>query len=150
HGLPGIPRNIDVHELSAVMEVGTKKFSVAVTVPYRHLDPNDPLIPADLASQSGFVDMSIATKSVLLDCDLLLLTFGFKTWIPTGSPTQGLGVGHVSLEPSLIAALKLTPSTYLQGQLAYWIPIAGDRTYQGNIFHAHASLNQVLWRPLSN
>lgn len=149
-GVAGIPRSIDVHELNSIMEVGTNKFSVAVSVPYRHLEFNDPITTPPLGSQSGFADMNIATKSVLLDCELLLLTFGFKTTIPTGSPTQGLGIGHVALEPSLIWALKLTPDTYFQGQLAYWIPIAGDREFQGNIFHCHGSLNHVLCRPLTN
>jgi hypothetical protein len=91
--------------------------------------------------------MNVGLKGVLLDCDLLLMTFQFKTFIPIGDFTKGLGNGHVSLEPSILWALKLTPVTYLQGQCAYWIPIGGDQAYQGNVFHWHVGVNQELWRP---
>jgi hypothetical protein len=97
------------------------------------------------ASASGLADMIVGTKTLLLDCELLLVSFEFKTYIPVGNFTKGLGTGHVSLEPSLLAALKLTPTTYLQGQTSYWFPIAGDSTYQGDVFSYDFSLNQILW-----
>src|SRR5262249_39493604 len=75
--------------------------------------------------------------------------FQFTTFIPTGSPSNGLSTGHVSLEPSLLMALKLGPDTYFQGQAAYRIPINGDPDYAGDVFHFHLSLNHVLWRPLT-
>jgi hypothetical protein len=103
--------------------------------------------PAPCCNVSGFSDLNLGTKSVLLDCELLLLTFQFKTFLPTGDFTKGLGDGHVSLEPALLFALKLTPEMYLQGELAYWIPIGGDPLYEGDIFHEHYSLNQTLWCP---
>src|SRR5262249_2611811 len=71
-----------------------------------------------------------------------------KTYIPTGDFTKGLGTGHVSLEPSLLFGLRLSPDAYFQAQLAYWIPIGGDDLFQGNIFHAHTSCNHVLCRIL--
>jgi hypothetical protein len=95
-------------------------------------------------SGSGLSDMVVGTKTLLLDCELLQMSFEFKTYIPTGNFTRGLGDGHVSLEPSLLAALKLTSTTYLQGQAAYWIPIGGDTAYEGDVFHYHLSLNQLL------
>src|SRR5262249_56779617 len=95
---------------------------------------------------SGFGDMNVGTKSLLLDCELLQLAFQFKTFIPTGNFTRGLGTGHVSLEPALLGALKLTSNTYLQGEFAYWFPIAGDLDFQGPVFHWHLALNQMLWQ----
>jgi hypothetical protein len=68
--------------------------------------------------------------------------------LPTGNFTKGIGTGHVSLEPSLLGSLKLTPDTYLQAQVAEWIPLGGDTNYQGAILHYHLSANQVLWRLL--
>src|SRR5262249_5440874 len=47
-------------------------------------------------------------------------------------------------EPSLLLALKLTPETYLQGQLAYWFPIGGTQGVAGPLFHYHLSLNHLL------
>src|SRR5262249_42476975 len=99
--------------------------------------------------RSGFADMNVGTKSLLLDCELMQIAFQFRTFIPTGQPSKGVGTGHVSLEPSLLMALKLGPNTYFQGQAAYWIPISGDPDYAGDVFHYHLSLNQVLWRPLT-
>jgi hypothetical protein len=77
------------------------------------------------------------------------ITFQFITFIPTGSPSKGLSTGHVSLEPSLLGALKLGPNSYLQCQSAYRIPIGGDKDYAGDVFHYHVSFNHVLWRPLT-
>src|SRR5262249_51136766 len=92
-------------------------------------------------------DLTIGTKSMLLDCELTQITFQFKTFVPTGDFTNGLGTGHVSLEPSILFNLKVTCQTYVQGQLSYWIPIGGDDLYQGNVFHMHYTVNHALWRP---
>jgi hypothetical protein len=105
---------------------------------------------AQACHASGFADMNIGTKSVLLDCELLLLTFQFKTYIPVGNVTQGLGTGHVSLEPSLLFNVKCSPSSYVQGQFAYWIPIGGDNLYQGNLYHFHLSYNHLLCKILQD
>jgi hypothetical protein len=109
--------------------------------------PGSILMPAYCCNESGFSDMNIGTKAVLLDCELLLLTLQFKTYLPTGNFTVGLGNGHVSLEPALLFALKLTPDCYLQGEFAYWIPVGGDPLYEGDIYHSAFSLNKTLWCP---
>jgi hypothetical protein len=96
---------------------------------------------------SGFADLIIGTKSMLLDCCLMQITFQFKTYLPTGNFIKGLGTAHVSLEPSILFNINLAKDTYLQGQFAYWIPVGGDDLYQGNIYHGHLALNRVLWRP---
>ena len=36
------------------------------------------------------------------------------------------------------------PDTYLQSQLAYWIPVGGDQNYQGAIWH----YQQIVANPL--
>ncbi len=87
---------------------------------------------------------------MIFDTELLLLTIQFRTFTPVGNASYGLGTGHVSLEPSLLGSLKLGPDTYLQGQLAEWIPIGGDNNYQGSVLHYHGSLNQVLFRIAAN
>ena len=126
------------NELSIYQEIAAKGASVFVETPYRSIDPvNNP-------GQAGFSDMNVGVKTVLLDRDLLLISMQMKTYIPIGNFTKGLGTGHVSLEPSLMAALKLTPSTYLQTQLADWIPLGGTPGFAGQTIHYHASLNQNL------
>jgi hypothetical protein len=145
---PGfIARDIDYQQLSLYTEVGTEKFGFFTELPYRFVEPSDGAILGVPEPFSGFADLTLGTKSVLMDCELLLLTLQFKTFLPTGSPGHFMSTGHVSLEPSLLFALKLTPDAYLQGQFAYWIPISGDDLYQGNVFHFHTAANYVFWRP---
>jgi hypothetical protein len=136
---PGEPRLLRDYQGTLYTEgaVGGR-FSMFVELSYVYVKSE--IYPGD----SGFGDMNLGTKSLLIDCDLLLLTFQFRTYLPTGNFTAGLGVGHVSLEPSLLMSLKLTPTTYLQGQMAYLAPIGGDPQYEGPIFHYHLSLNQLL------
>ncbi len=104
--------------------------------------------PAGLDT-SGFSDVTVGTKSMLLDCELMQLTFQFKTFIPAGSASSGLGTGHVSLEPSLLYTIKLCTDTYMQGQTAYWIALPGDPGFKGTIIHNHFSFNRALCRPCS-
>jgi len=134
--------SFDMDQFYYYMEGATERFGLAVEIPYRAIDPEFTPI------ESGFADMNVTTKSLLLDCELLQVTFQFRTYIPIGQASKGLGTGHVSLEPSLLWALKFAPSTYLQGQAAYLIPIGGDEEYAGDVFHYHFSLNQVIWKPL--
>jgi hypothetical protein len=133
--------SVNYNTLSLYTEVAPNpKFSVFVEVPYMGVEP------ANNPERSGFGDMNVGTKAVLFDSELFVLAMQFRTYLPVGNANKGLGTGHVSLEPSLLAYLKLTASTYLQGQLAEWIPLGGDQTYQGSILHYSASVNQVLYR----
>ena len=81
--------------------------------PYREIDPKPAVFEATkpFPESSGFGDLDIGTKSLLLDCELLQVAFQFITYIPTGDFHKGLGTGHVSLEPSILFALKLSPLT---------------------------------------
>lgn len=136
-----VPR-LRYHELNLYTEIATGPLGVIVEMPYRSVDP-------DFAPHAaGFADMSIATKTLLFDCELLQVAMQMKTTLPTGASFKGLGVGHVSLEPSLIFGIKLHQDAYLQGQIAEWIPLGGDQAYAGAILHYHFSANQVLWRLL--
>lgn len=133
---------VNYHELSIYTEFGTDKFSFFIDTPYRSLR-------ADLTGGAGsFGDLTVGTKSVLTDSELMLLSFQFKTIIPTGNQGRGTGTGHVSLDPSLLWALKLAPNTYWQGQLGYWIPIGATPKYSGGVVEYNNSLNCVLWRPV--
>jgi hypothetical protein len=136
-------RTLDVEEFSLYNEAAVSRFGLFVQIPYREVDLfGDPAV----AAGTGFADMQIGTKSLLLDCELLQITFQFKTFIPIGTTGTGVSTGHVSLEPALVFGLKLAPGTYLQGEAAYWIPLGGDSGFQSDVFHAHLSLNQMLYR----
>lgn len=152
-GAPGkgpgfIAGRSNIEDLSLYTEGAIGNFSIFLEMFYREFSPSTAGdSPAAACSSSGFGDMVIGTKSLLLDCELMNLAFQFKTFIPTGNFTQGLGTGHVSLEPSLLGTFKLTQDCYFQWQTSYWIPIGGDALYQSNIWHSHGSFNKVLCKP---
>lgn len=139
---PALSPSLQYNDLSLIQEIGAGRFSVAIQTMYVSQDPEVG------EHHANFGDMNIVTKSLLLDCELLQFAFLFRTYIPTGNFLHGLGTGHVSLEPSLAASVKLATDTYIQAQLAEWIPIGGDSDYEGAILEYKFSLNHVLWRPI--
>jgi hypothetical protein len=132
-------QRLDYQEGTIYTEVAIERLGVFVELPYLHVSPDD------FGTASGLGDINVGTKTLLLDCDLIQFTFQFRAFIPSGNFTRGLGTGHASLEPSFLMALKLSPTTYLQAQTSYWFPIGGDSEFQGNVFHYHLSLNQLIW-----
>lgn len=131
---------VDYHEMSLYTEAAHGNFGMFVEIPYRSIDP----VAAPQAA--GFGDMIVGTKSLLFDRELMQIAFQFRTIIPQGDSTRGLGTGHVSLEPSLLMALNLAPRTYLQAQVAEWIPLGGNPDYAGAILHYHFSFNHVVYQ----
>jgi hypothetical protein len=127
-----IENRVDYDELSLYQEIAAGKFAFFIETPYRAVDPD--LNP----HHANFGDLNLGTKSLLIDCELLQLAFQFRTFIPTGGAGNGIGTGHTSLEPSFLAALKLSQDTYLQAQLAEWI--------EGSILHYHFSLNHSWFK----
>jgi hypothetical protein len=135
-----VPRRFNYDELHIYQEFGGDKFSMFINLPFRNLE-----VLGTGARSGGFGDMEIGTKSTFLDSELLLMTFQFKTRIPTGNALRGVGAGTVGLEPSLLTTIKLYDETYWQNQLSYWFAVGNGN---GSAFHWHNSLNRVLFRPL--
>jgi hypothetical protein len=149
-GLKGPPNpetRVNYHELSIYAEMGGDRFAFFIDTAYRNVRP-------DMNAGAGqFGDLILGTKTLLLDSELLQTTFQFRTFIPTGSAGKGIGTGHVSLEPSMLWAIKLYPETYWQGQVGYWIPIGGTPnpnggSFAGGVFIFNNSLNHLICRPL--
>jgi hypothetical protein len=130
----------DYDDLVLITETAKDKISAIVAMPYRAVSPDT------YAHGAGFGDMAIGTKTLLLDCELVQVSMQMLTYMPIGNSLKGVGNGHVSLEPSLLFALKLACETYIQGQFSEWIPLGGDPNYMGSIFHTHFSLNHVIHR----
>jgi hypothetical protein len=140
-GPPLIENRVNYDILSIYQEIAAgNNFSLFINAPYIGVDPeNNP-------GHSNFSDLDLGTKTLLLDCELIQFTFQFRTYIPTGISRNGLGTGHTSLEPSFLTSLKLTEDTYLQSQLAYWIPIGGDQDWEGATIWYAASLNHQWFK----
>jgi hypothetical protein len=130
-------------QVSLYQEVAGERGSFFINMPYNQINPNwQP-------TQAGFGDLNFGVKSLMFDCEMLQVTFQFRTYMPTGTSTDNLGTGHISLDPSILATLKLTPSTYVQTQIGQWIPIgfggANGKSLTGGVLYWFNSLNQVLW-----
>lgn len=140
------PIFVNFDEGSYSMEAGAAgKMSFFMTFPYRNFNSNQTYNGA-----SGFGDMSLGTKSVIFDSELFLMTFQFKTYIPIGNATNGLGLGTVRFEPSLLMALKLSETSYIQGQVGEWIPLSAGSNYFGSILQTKFSWNQQLSEIIPN
>jgi hypothetical protein len=154
-GLSIVATKVDYDQLSLYTEGAAGRIGAFVETNYLSIDPTvspayyniDPNTFGASQHQSGFGDLTVGTKTLLLDCELMQFGFEFKTFIPTGNFIKGLGTGHVSLEPSLLLSMRLCPDIYLQHQMSYWIPIGGDSLFEGNVYHNHLSLNFLLCRP---
>jgi hypothetical protein len=121
-------------------EAATGRVGVFFETSYRSLDPDFNKHAA------GFGDMTVGTKTLLLDCELVQVSLQFKTYLPVGDVGKGLGTGHVSLEPSLLFGIRISQDSFLQAQVAEWIPTGGDNDYAGAILHYHFSWNNLLFR----
>ncbi len=142
---PAKPENsLNYNQLSIYNEAAIDRFSIYTNVPYLSIDPtvNN--------GAAGFGDITVGTKSMLLDCELMQTTFQMAATLPSGNFLKGLGTGHTSLEPSLLFAVKLCPDTYMQAQLSEWVPLGGDQGIEGSILHYHFSLNHVICRPVGD
>lgn len=144
---PPVPQPIftNINDGTYSMEAGAGgKMAFFLNFPYRLVGTND-----TYSGGAGFGDMSLGTKSVIIDSELLLLTFQFKTYMPIGNATNGTGLGVVRLEPSLIWSTKLSETTYFQGQLGEWVPLGGSN-YFGSVLLSKFSLNHQLVEIIPN
>src|SRR5262249_11006139 len=115
--------------------------SFFIEYPYRQI--NQSWAP----TQAGFGNLNFGIKSLMFDCELLQVTFQFRTYTPTGNAMLNLGNGIFALDPSILTALKLGPETFFQGQFGNWIPLGGNSKLAGGMFYTLMSLNQVVAYP---
>jgi hypothetical protein len=129
--------NVDYQEVSFYIERGSDRFSVGTDLPIRAVDP------VIRRNTTGFADMRVTTKTVLLDGKDWQLTQVFHTYIPTGSFRRGTGNGHVSLEPGVAWRYKWSDVTYFHGDLTYWFPIAGDLFHSGQMLNYGIGISHI-------
>ncbi|MCY2996118.1 MAG: hypothetical protein NTY19_50955 [Planctomycetota bacterium] len=124
---PTADTGVSYQDVRFLSEVATGKFSVLTDVPIRVLEPDHS------QRTTGLSDVNLATKVVLLDGRSWQITQLFRTYFPTGAMQKGLGNGHFSLEPGMLARVQCTPDTYLHAQLKYWVPLGGDPIHSGQV-----------------
>jgi hypothetical protein len=144
-----------LQQVSLYQEAAGERGSFFVEYPYRQI--NESWAP----TQAGFGDVNFGVKSLLFDCEMLQLTFQMRTYMPSGNFQNNLGTGQFVVDPSILASLKLSSTTYFQGQFGNWTPVGGPSSINlsrqgtgtatsgdkmaGGVFYWLMSLNQVLW-----
>jgi hypothetical protein len=138
---PKLPEKlVDYQDVIASWEVATgKAFSITTDIPIRLVAPE--VNPAT----SGLGDLSLTTKTVLLNGADWQITQIFRTDLPTGDPGHGTGTGHVSLEPGFLFQLKWSPQTYFHGELTYWFPLGGNPVFDGQVLKYGFGVSHLLY-----
>jgi hypothetical protein len=136
---PTYPNSINYQELRFVNEIANQVMSVQTEIPLRLLEPFTG------RSSSGIGDMKIATKARLINGKRWQVTQIFRTYVPIGSSTTGMGTGHVSLEPGALVRYEIKPNTYVHSEVKYWIPIAADIGFASNVLTTGVGISHVLY-----
>ena len=132
--------SINYQDLRLINELGTDSFSVMTEIPVRAVD-----YLTTGGSDGGLGDMKVATKVRMINGKQWQISQIFRTYIPTGNMMRGTGTGHVSLEPGLLARYKVSPITYLHGQIKLWFPIGADPIVAGQVLTYGIGVSHVLY-----
>ena len=136
---PPLPeRSVRYQDIAYLAEIGTPGFSVRTLVPLRMLDPENN------TKTTGMGDMQLLTKTVLLNGSKWMLTQVNDVWFNTGAPAKGLGKGHITMAPGLLAAYQRSDTTCLHGQFKFQFPLGGDPDFAGELLHWGVGVSH-LW-----
>ncbi len=123
-GLHSNLSSLDMQELSTYLEVEVCcGWSAFIEVPYRWIEPSSDVIA--LADDEGFSDINFGFRCALVDCCGDYLTFQLRVYSPTGDDLRGLGNGHTTIEPGLLAQRDVACDARVFGELKLWIPTDG-------------------------
>jgi hypothetical protein len=104
------------------------RFSAFAELPVRFIQ-----FQTNSADNNGGVgDLNVGFKFALVHNADRYLTAQFRAYTPTGNSYQGLGTGHLSLEPALLYWHRVSDRLCVQAEVRDWIPIDGS-DYEGNV-----------------
>ncbi len=133
-----LPESVDFQELSTYLEIAYQdRASVFAELPIRFIqfigDGEDPNAFSSVAFRNaydrasrnpqGVSDLQLGFKFAMVNDEHLTLTMQIRTFIPTGKSRDGLGTGHVSIEPGLLSQLRLSEDVAMMGQAKLWTPV---------------------------
>jgi len=124
---PGGDGRVNTQDVKFRLALGNEKAMAMTEYTMRSLDPRS------AENTTGFGDMMIGARALLVDGKRTKLSTIFRTHLATGPSERGLGTGHTSLEPGLLGRYCHSPETYLFGELKYWIPIGGTPDHAGDV-----------------
>ena len=133
-----IDGSTDEQELEVELEWAlTKRLGMVIEVPYIGLDP------VGNPNTSGFGDIAVAGRALLVARDTFFLSANFEVEIPTGDEDRDLGRGEVALAPTITTWLDLGNWTALHGQFG---PEIGVETGDTEFVH-HLALTRSFQGP---
>jgi hypothetical protein len=137
-GSPGPPlpeTRVDYQEASGYLEgLLAPRLSAFIEAPVRFFNGEVN------ANAAGLSDINAGFKFALRSDDDGLLTFQFRTYVPTGDADRGLGTNHVSLEPGLLFLHRLSDRLNLEGEFRAWVPVGGT-SFAGNVLRYGTGLS---------
>jgi hypothetical protein len=119
-GLPEPERAVDFQDYTLYLEKTLgPSWSIFAEGGLRTLNP-------DLnANTSGLADANVGFKYAFLADESQVWSFQFRTYLPTGAASRGLGTHHVSVEPGVLGFVWLTEQLGLASEVRYWQPVGG-------------------------
>jgi len=137
-GPDAIERSVDFQDLNFISEIGTPGLSVRTVVPVRVLDPE--IGP----NTAGLGDIQLCTKTRLLGGQAWTITQINNFFFASGCVGKGLGTGHTSMEPGVLASYKWSDETFFHGELKFLFPMGGHPSHHGNLLTYGFGLSH-LW-----
>jgi hypothetical protein len=102
----------------------TSHFSAFIDAPVRFLHLPQANHQAAL-NFGGLSDLTFGTKYAFVARPEAFYTFQLELTAPTGDARRGLGTGHPTLQPCLLAFRQLSERFFVVGQFCDWIPVGG-------------------------
>ncbi len=140
---PKLPEHsVDYQRYSVRQEIGGESFGVFTEVPLLSIDP------VVNPNTTGLGDVIVGQKMLLTNAKnrkwqvAQILT----TVLNTGSIHRGLGNGNTALEPGILVRRTLSETTYLHGEVKYWIPLGADPKHSGQILRYGLGLSTVAYQ----
>jgi len=139
-GLPEPERAVDFQDYTLYLEkLVAPGVSVFAEGGVRSLNP-------DLNDNfTGLADSNVGFKIVYEADESRVWSFQFRTYLPTGAASHGLGTNHVSLEPAILGFNRLSEDLGLAAELRYWQPIGGT-DFAGPVVRYGLGLRYDMWQ----
>jgi hypothetical protein len=133
-GLPLPETKVSYQELSTYAEYAVAPFfSAFVETPFRWINPD---VNANIY---GYGDMNFGCKLCTWSVQDFIATLQLRVYSPTAEHA-GLGTGHWSIEPALLATWSPYDNIMLEGEFRYWSPLGGS-DFAGDVLRYGAGIS---------
>jgi hypothetical protein len=139
-GPPAIERSVNYQDFDFLTELGTRAMSVRTLIPVRLVDPeiNE--------NTGGLGDIQLETKVLLLDGQRWKISQVNGFYFNTGDAQKGLGTGHISMEPGVLASFEWNPATILHSEAKFLFPLGGGNPDQvGDVLTWGFGVSHILY-----